>query len=591
MSAARLVAFIMLSTAMMEEGTSFLLPNAPLPCFQQPCLLTCPHTVAQRRVTRVFVRSFPSHKVTESDGDADPEARSKRLNAIVKRLNNTQELLRVFVEEEMNCDRLAWSASRSSLPPAVKMNVMEQVSTRLQSTQGELLSPLDISNIAWSFGNVGYQGIDGMRILSNLSLAWGLNNFSAQSLSNLLWACAKLQYKDIRLTSCIREEVVTRSLRGFNSQEISNLVWAFVIIEGGLDGHLLFRSHNINVDLQSISNIVWALAKCDVIDDEVLQAVSCHVATRGLSNFKIKDVCLLIHGYSNSEVGSDLFSALAPWLQQTGLQQLTEDQIASFAWVLANRLRLRQVPNRGNRQRVPSWQFSYSSIDPMDDNLSQHGEDLAELQLMRLIRAWILSRPLSSYSPKDLSLLVWSFAVSFPMEKLILSPVHEYLCSQALGNFPTLSLVNIAWAYAHILKRRDEFFVPGMKRISNEIYRRGAKNIPSHQLASFAWSCCKLGLRDEPIFEEIASSLDAAMLQRLTQHSMISLLWALGMTDSLKNRNLVDFEEEILRRQVRTFNAIELNAAALAFSRSRYQGKIWEALEIEAIRRSQGKEA
>ena len=43
------------------------------------------------------------------------------------------------------------------------IQVMQQVSDRLQNIQGEVLSPLDISNIAWSFGNVGYQDVDCIR--------------------------------------------------------------------------------------------------------------------------------------------------------------------------------------------------------------------------------------------------------------------------------------------------------------------------------------------------------------------------------------------------------------------------------------------
>ncbi|EKX53068.1 hypothetical protein GUITHDRAFT_133446 [Guillardia theta CCMP2712] len=445
------------------------------------------------------------------------------------------------------------------------MEVMQQVSVRLQNIQGEVLSPLDISNIAWSFGNVGYQDVDCM---------------SSKSKQSSLGHCEdSIQGYNTGFKRAGRD-FESRMGDGHHS---SNL------FDKAKKGLLHPSSQLSRYSPQSISNIVWALAKCNEINDDILQMFSDHVMKVGLSSFKVKDVCLLIHGYSNSNVGYELFEALVPWLQQIGLQQLTEDQITSFSWVLANRLRVRQVPNTGTKQLSQNSRYSHSSLDPLDESFGQHKEDIAELQLMMLIRTWVLSNPLKGFRSKDLSLLVWSFAVSFPMEKLILFPVNECLRSQDISTFSTLSLVNIAWAYAHILKGRDEYFVDTMKGISQEIERRGVHNIPSHQLSSFAWSCCKLGLRDERLFQDIACLLDAGFLQKLTNHSLISLLWALGITDVMKHIQLTIFEQEILKRQVRSFNAIELNTAALAFSRTRYQGRIWEELDAEAIRRSRGK--
>ena len=163
-----------------------------------------------------------------------------------------------------------------------------------------------------------------------------------QALSNCLWAAALLKDevpKVLRIVPAIVGEIPAK-IRNMNGQDLSNSLEALVLLEdGGMHDILRSAAARLNSLLPTLRGkdfrftvpvVVWACAKADVYDGELLASVAAHFGSRTkLSALPDFGVCALSWSYQVLDTDGDFEDFKALLMSETEKRGFSEADVQS----------------------------------------------------------------------------------------------------------------------------------------------------------------------------------------------------------------------------------------------------------------------
>lgn len=189
--------------------------------------------------------------------------------------------------------------------------------------------PQDLSNIAWSFANLGVGNEQLLNAIASAAIA-KISLFQPQDLGNTFWAYAKLE---IPPGEALRETISSAVLRRINQLEPQNLAMT-----------------------------AWAFSTLGIVDEPLLAAIA-SAAIRRISEFATHDLANLLWSYPNLELEVDcpLFdsvlldlSSRVPREVKEVLSKLSSRRVTSHLATAVSELT--------NSLLEFAWSFSFSEV-------------------------------------------------------------------------------------------------------------------------------------------------------------------------------------------------------------------------------------
>lgn len=303
----------------------------------------------------------------------------------------------------------------------------------LSALQGKIrrasgrLDPRSIASLAWSLASLRVPGTDSiLSIMLDKMTGEDLEDMKARALSTIAWAVAKRSTQlgetlTDQVLSAVSRECERRGPEMVSSQDVSNLVWAFAtmrVYSRGIlnlvDGAVGFKGSGMGEwSAQSLSNVMWGLAKLGVKRCAASDAIASEAAKRSLVGFSSQELSNLVWGATVAQ------GRISPALAES-----VESWLASNTFVKPQHL------------TVTLWCFAKGGVSsPL---LYRHAEDVVVGSVSGL----------ADFRPQAISNLVWAFATVGRESKPTFAAVEEAIFERRLDEFKPQEVANLAWSFS-----------------------------------------------------------------------------------------------------------------------------------------------
>ena len=207
--------------------------------------------------------------------------------------------------------------------------ILTALQGKIRSTTGRL-DARSIASLVWALSSIRAPGTDTLvvNILARIS-SEELESMEGRALSTIAWAAAKRSKQLGKETTeavmdSVASECERRGPESVSPQDVSNLMWAFAtlrvyargvlnLVDGAVgDG----GSRTSDWSSQSLSNVMWGLAKLGVKQCMASEAVASEAARRNLEGFSSQELSNLVWGTTiiHGKIEQDLVESVEAWL-------------------------------------------------------------------------------------------------------------------------------------------------------------------------------------------------------------------------------------------------------------------------------------
>mmetsp|Transcript_56801 Transcript_56801/g.122805 ORF Transcript_56801/g.122805 Transcript_56801/m.122805 type:complete len:491 (+) Transcript_56801:74-1546(+) len=233
------------------------------------------------------------------------------------------------------------AARRGALRRDVRFKLLiHKLSDTLRNSDGGVLKPQDLSNVAWALTKLGLLNAV---LFGNLSdhIMRTIQNFEPVNLSMTLWAFARSGFLDEKLFRAAAAEV-KRQLPDFQPQQIANTTWAMAK-SGFVDEELFLAAANLaleklgNFQPMNYSMLLYSFALARLPHPKLFEEVGRRCTVSALSSAQSAPHVVTNLALAFSEAGvvnPAVFDTLAQ-VASTTLAEFRTQQIATLAQAFA----------------------------------------------------------------------------------------------------------------------------------------------------------------------------------------------------------------------------------------------------------------
>ena len=376
---------IELSKSFKAMATSDAMPRRPRRFHRVvPCLLLCAAWLVVHQLnfvqgvalhgTRAAQRQLAqrfSQKGQQAPGqrDEDGKAEARRLTSSIKKVHSAEKLIEVL-DGAVDGPIFNFFHASAAYTQLERLNrrkclqktdwdspVLFRLHTRVENMiLKDQLDAQGAANILWTIARLSDRFSVPTQLLAALvnSVPTKVTDMNTFDLSNCLWAVAQLKDDVKKVLECVPAIVaeIPLKIKGMNAQDLSNNAEALVLLRdsvpevegflaagGNMDDILRSAAVRLNTLLSRISGkdlsfavpvILWACAKAEVYDGELLGAVARHLGSRTkLSALPDFGVCALSWSYQVLDTDGDFEDFKALLMSETEKRGFSEADVQS----------------------------------------------------------------------------------------------------------------------------------------------------------------------------------------------------------------------------------------------------------------------
>eukprot|EP00960_Hanusia_phi_P026420 746239-Hanusia_phi.AAC.14 len=386
------------------------------------------------------------------------------------------------------------------------------------------------------------------QILNTVSAAIGNNcNLNATNLSTALHRLVvkggqrtKNIESDPRLTTLLNSLQTTLEKKGsdFNARELANTAWALAKLKISNSG-ILFKLIQeecmdrclFEFNWQDISNMLWGFATVKFHSKDLFHRFSVQVLDRDLDDVCPQVISNIIWSFGTvGHFDDELVEKISTHVLFKGLDEFKPMELSSMIWAMA-------------------------ALGHSDERLFQK------------VSEFVLSKGLNGFNAPKISIIAWSFArARYPAEDLF-SLIEEFIVEKGMSSFNCQNISCIVWAFAVFGRMTDDL----MACVEEQIWNVGFAGFSDQSFVDLLWGFATSDLNGtcshagEDTVKMAAAYLRKRSIRSFSSRQLSTMAWAFARLGQFHDQAFYSLEQEILRRDLREFDASEMNFISNAF--------------------------